>query len=276
MWNSSSKPGGDVRPAAVAGRFYPGNPAELRRTIEGLLREAKPAAGPAPKAIIAPHAGYIFSGPIAASAYARLAPARETTRKVVLLGPSHFAAFRGLAATTAAAFSTPLGAVPVDTAVIRDVCSRLPQVSVRDEAHVREHALEVQLPFLQVVLAEFSFIPLLVGDASDGEIAEVIEALWGGEETRLVISSDLSHYHDYATARDLDAVTARAIEELRRTDIGEEQACGRLPIRGLLQAAQRHGLRAGTVDLRNSGDTAGPRNEVVGYGAFAFDETAVG
>jgi len=264
----------NVRPPAVAGRFYPENPVELRRMIEGFLREVKADGGPAPKAIIAPHAGYVYSGPVAASAYARLAPVREAVRRVVLIGPSHRSSFEGLAATSAAAFATPLGAVPVDTAAVRDICSRLPQVSVRDAPHANEHALEVHLPFLQVVLANFKIIPLLAGDASDETIAEVIEALWDGGETRFVISSDLSHYHEYAGACELDAATARTIEELRTADLGVDQACGRMPIRGLMRVAGRHGLLACTLDLRNSGDTAGPRNQVVGYGAFAFEEAA--
>jgi len=262
----------EVRRPAVAGKFYPDNPVELRRMIEDFLGRVKAHAGPAPKAIIAPHAGYIFSGPIAATAYARLAPARASIRRVVLLGPSHFASFEGLAASGATAFATPLGAVPVDADAVRDLCLRLPQVGVLDEAHAREHALEVQLPFLQVVLADFQIIPLLVCDASADEVAQIIEALWGGDETRFVISSDLSHFYDYTSARELDAATARAIEELRTEGVGVEQACGRTPILGLLRAAQRHGLRAHTLDLRNSGDTAGPRSEVVGYGAFAFEE----
>jgi AmmeMemoRadiSam system protein B len=274
----------NVRPPAAAGRFYPGNPAELRAMIENFLREAKPVAGPTPKAIIAPHAGYIYSGPIAASAYAQLAPpvlrssataeggARDTIKRVVLLGPSHFVAFDGLAATGAEAFATPLGTVPVDTAIVRDLCSRLPQVSVRDEAHADEHALEVQLPFLQVVLGDFKIVPLLVGEANDEEIAEVIEALWGGEETCFVVSSDLSHYHDYQTARQADSETARAIESLNARKLRGDLACGCRPICGLLSAAKEHGLRCRTVDLRNSGDTAGERDRVVGYGAFVFTQ----
>ena len=252
--------------------------------IEGFLREVKvgdePAgiAGaalsrrrPTPKALISPHAGYLFSGPIAASAYARLVPLRDTVRRVVVIGPSHYALFAGLAATGAQAFATPLGAVPVDTAAIREICSRWPQVKVLEAAHAREHSLEVQLPFLQVVLADFKIVPLLAGDADDEEVAEVIESLWGGDETRFIISSDLSHYHDYAAARELDAATARAIEDLRPRDIGADQACGRLPIAGLLRAARRHGLHAGILDVRNSGDTAGSRDQVVGYGAFIFE-----
>ncbi len=242
--------------------------------VEGFLQEARPANASAPKAIIVPHAGYVYSGPIAASAYARLAPERDTIERVVMLGPSHRASFKGLAAPNDGAFATPLGTVRVDTAVIRDLCSHWPQVIVFDEAHACEHALEVHLPFLQCVLADFQIVPLLVCDASHEEVAEVIEALWGGDETRFVISSDLSHYHDYASACELDALTARAIEELRPRDVGEEQACGHVPIRGLLRVAARHRLRALTVDLRNSGDTASPRSEVVGYGAWVFEQSA--
>jgi len=261
----------NVRPPAVAGQFYPGNPAELRRMIEGFLREVKRTDAPAPKAIIAPHAGYIYSGPIAASAYARFAAARDSINRVVLLGPSHRVPFDGLATTSAETWATPLGAIPVDTAAIQQIRS-LRQVCVLDTAHAYEHSLEVHLPFLQVVLADFKIVPLVVGDAGDEEVAEVIETLWDGDETRFVISSDLSHYHDYTTARELDAATARAIESLKPRDIGEEQACGRVPIQGLLHAARRHALHVHTVDLRNSGDTAGPHDQVVGYGAWAFTE----
>ena len=225
--------------------------------------------GPAPKALIAPHAGYIYSGPVAASAYARLAAARETIERVVLLGPAHRVPFRGIAASSATAFATPMGSVPVDVEAVRSIRA-LPRVVVLDEAHRLEHSLEVQLPFLQRVMGDFSVVPLLVGDATAEEVAEVLEALWGGPATAIVISSDLSHYHDYETARRLDAATSRAIEELRPDDIGPDQACGRLPIKGLLRVARAHGLKATTVDLRNSGETAGPRRDVVGYGAWVF------
>lgn len=233
------------------------------------MRDAKSATGTPPKALIAPHAGYAYSGPIAASAYARWLPAGDAIKRVVLLGPPHYVAFQGLAATCAETWTTPLGAVPVDMDTVSQILA-LPHVTILDEAHAREHSLEVQLPFLQVVLSEFKIVPLVVGEAGEDETAQVLETLWGGDETRFVISSDLSHYHHYARARELDAATARAIEQLRPQDIGHEQACGRVPIRGLLRAAKAHGLRAETVDLRNSGDTAGPRTEVVGYGAWAF------
>jgi hypothetical protein len=264
---SSSK----VRPPAVAGQFYPDDADELRRMIKRFLNEARPADRSAPKAIIAPHAGYMFSGPVAASAYARFAAAREVIKRVVLIGPSHFVPFQGLAATSAEAFATPLGSVPLDTDSVRQICA-MPQVTILNEAHAREHSLEVHLPFLQVVLSDFKIVPLVVGKTTDEEVAGVIDALWNGPETRFVISSDLSHYHDYAAARELDAATAHAIESLKTQDIGEQDACGRVPIRGLLQVVRRHGLHAHTVDLRNSGDTAGPRDKVVGYGAFVFED----
>lgn len=259
-----------ARTPAVAGMFYPADARELRARVRALLAAAEPAAGPAPKAVIAPHAGYIYSGPVAASIYARLIPARGRIRRVVLLGPAHRVAFDGLALSSATAFATPLGEIPLDTAATAQLFT-LPQIRILDEAHRAEHSLEVQLPFLQEVLGDFTLIPLVVGDAAPEEVSEVIEALWGGDETLIVISSDLSHYHDYATARRLDAATSRAIESLRPQDIRYEDACGRNPVNGLLLCARRHGLCARMLDLRNSGDTAGTRDRVVGYGAFAFD-----
>ena len=263
----------NVRPPAVAGRFYPDQPDELRRTIAGLLGRIQPEVAAALKAVIAPHAGYIFSGPVAASAHARFMPDREVIKRVVLIGPSHFVSFDGLAASSAEFFATPLGLVPVDTDAVRQVSS-LPQVSILDEAHAREHSLEVQLPFLQMVLNDFKIVPLVTCDASGKDVAEVIATLWDGPETRFVISSDLSHNCHYSLAQELDAATSRAIEQLRPEAIAAEQACGRIPICGLLRLALTHGLHARTVDLRNSGDTAGPRSEVVGYGAFVFEEHA--
>jgi AmmeMemoRadiSam system protein B len=260
-----------VRAPVAAGRFYPADPTELGDLITLLLSQAPTAAGPPPKAIIAPHAGYIFSGPIAASAYCQLMLARKLTSRVVLLGPSHFVAVDGLAASSAEAFATPLGNVCVDQPALHQIES-LPQVKVLDEAHEREHSLEVHLPFLQIVLNSFTLVPLAVGQATADQISQVLEVLWGGPETRFVISSDLSHYYDPQAATRLDHATAKAIEALQPEEVGEDQACGRIPIRGLLQAARRHGLRARTLDLRTSGDTAGPRDQVVGYGAFVFEE----
>lgn len=258
-----------VRHPAVAGLFYPANPDELRAVVKNYLEEAQ-STNQTPKAIIAPHAGYIYSGPVAASAYARLRPARDTINRVVLLGPAHRMAFDGLAVSSAYYFETPLGVIPVDQVSINRLLT-LPQVHILDQAHAQEHSLEVHLPFLQEVLSDFSLVPLVVGDATAEEVGEVLEMLWDGPETVIVISSDLSHYHDHETARKLDNATSRAIEALRPEDIHYEDACGRNPVNGLLHAARRHHLHASTIDLRNSGDTVGPSDQVVGYGAYVFE-----
>jgi AmmeMemoRadiSam system protein B len=257
-----------VRAPAVAGQFYPGQPERLKKMVADFLAQAKPA-GTVPKAIIAPHAGYVYSGPIAASAYASLLAAGPTIRRVILLGPAHRVSIRGLAASGADAFATPLGTVPVDKAAVNEILE-LPQVQVHDAAHAQEHSLEVHLPFLQQICPDFSIVPLAVGAATAAEVAQVLEKLWGGPETLIVISSDLSHYHEYETARNMDQETSKAIEDLQPEAIGRDQACGRIPIQGLLQLARQRGLKAQTVDLRSSGDTAGPRSEVVGYGAYLF------
>lgn len=257
-----------TRRPAVAGTFYPADPRELRAIVADLLASASSAEA-APKAIIAPHAGYRYSGPIAASAYRRLAAARNRIRRVILLGPSHRVAFRGIAIPSVSEFATPLGTVALDHAALASLAD-LPFVQIRDEAHAFEHSLEVQLPFLQELLDDFTLVPLVVGDADPTEVARVLDRLWGGDETVIVISSDLSHYHDYATAQRMDRATSQAIEALRPEDIAYEDACGRLPVSGLLLASRRRGLQAATIDLRNSGDTAGPRDRVVGYGAYAI------
>jgi MEMO1 family protein len=264
---------GDVRPAAVAGLFYPDDPTVLAHMVKRLLAEAAAKvatdASP-PTAIIAPPAGYVESGPIAASAYVRLSPLKGAVRRVILLGPAHRVPVLGLAAPSVAAFATPIGPLELD----RDAIERLlsfPQVSIADEPHRLEHSIEVHLPFLIAVLGGVRIVPLVVGEARSEAVDEVIEALWDGPETLIVVSSDLSHYLDYETARKTDRATSTAIEALDADAIGWDQACGRIPIAGLLQTARRRGLKARMVDLRNSGDTAGPRREVVGYGAYLFD-----
>ncbi|HQR52508.1 MAG TPA: AmmeMemoRadiSam system protein B [Burkholderiales bacterium] len=261
-----------IRPTAVAGFFYPAEAGTLARDVETMLAAVQPDAGTCgvPKAIIAPHAGYVYSGPIAASAYARLRPARERIRRVVLLGPTHRTPVRGLAIPATTAFSTPLGPVAVDRAALASIAD-LPQVIVSDSAHALEHSLEVHLPFLQRVLECFSVAPFAVGRASAAEVAEVLDCLWGGEETLIVVSSDLSHYLPYAVAREADRQTVDAILGLDAV-IDHEHACGGTPVNGLLLAARRHGLRAHLLDLRNSGDTAGDRGRVVGYCSVAFEE----
>jgi AmmeMemoRadiSam system protein B len=245
-----------VRPPAVAGSFYPEDPIELRETVSRLLAKARP--GPPPKAVIAPHAAYVYSGGVAASAFGRVVDAPFT--RVVLLGPSHFVHLRGMALPDAGAMRTPLGDLPVED---------LP-VPRNASAHAREHSLEVELPFLQVALRVETLAPLGVGEASPEEVADVLGQLWGGLETLIVVSSDLSHYLPYEDAARMDAATAKEILALGR--IAHDDACGADPINGLLLAAKRRRMRAELVDLRNSGDTAGDKQRVVGYGAFAFYE----
>lgn len=259
-----------TRAPAVAGTFYPADAVELRHAVTALLAEATPRADGLPvRALVAPHAGYVYSGAVAASAYAALDP-QDGFRRVVLLGPSHRLAFAGLALPSHHAFRTPLGDVPVDGTVVATLAD-LPQVRVLDAAHDREHGLEVQLPFLQIALGPpVSIVPIVVGDAAAADVDAVIERLWTHPATLVVVSTDLSHYHDYDTACRLDAATSQAIEALRDEDLGDGSACGRMPLAGLLRVARRRGLAARTLDLRNSGDTAGPRDRVVGYGAYAL------
>ncbi|MFO1311180.1 MAG: AmmeMemoRadiSam system protein B [Burkholderiales bacterium] len=261
-----------LRPAAVAGMFYPGEAGRLAAEVRTMIADAERDDAAPPKAIVVPHAGYVYSGPIAALAYASLVPLRDTIERVVLFGPAHRVAVRGLATTTAAAFATPLGDVPVDReAVARALL--LPNVIASDAVHAHEHALEVQLPFLQSVLRRFSLVPFAVGHAAPEAVADVMDALWGGPETLVVVSSDLSHYHGYADARRLDRATADAILALTPT-LDHEQACGATPVNALLLCARRRGLVPRLLDLRNSGDTAGDRSRVVGYASFAFAASA--
>jgi AmmeMemoRadiSam system protein B len=259
-----------IREPAVAGQFYPGNASELGATIRVFFEEVEESHGPAPKALIVPHAGYIYSGPIAATAYARLRPFSEQYTRVILLGPCHRVAVRGLALSGAEAFRTPLGDVPLDKEAIAALT--IPEVRIADTAHQLEHSLEVHLPFLQTVIESFSLVPIVVGDATPETVAEVLDALWGGPETLIVISSDLSHYLTYDRARRSDDETCQAIEKLHAHSIDHDDACGATPIGGLLIAAKRRGMRVSTLDLRNSGDTQGDRDQVVGYGSWQFLE----
>lgn len=267
--------GSETRPPAVAGRFYTGDPVRLRAEVSGLLARAG-TAGEArharwPKAVIVPHAGYAYSGPVAARAYAALRPARGRVSRVVLLGPAHYVRFRGIALPGAALFATPLGEVPLDRAALSALAD-LPQIVTDDEAHRPEHSLEVQLPFLQIALGLFRLVPLAVGEATGPEVAEVLERLWDGLETLIVVSSDLSHYHGFAAAKRRDERTAEIVERFEGAELDGEDACGYLPLRGLLAQAKRKGLSVQRLDLRNSGETAGPKDAVVGYGAWAFFE----
>ena len=266
-----------IRQPAVAGTFYPAEPDALESQLTLFLSEAaNDAPSPAlPKAIIGPHAGYIYSGPVAARAYARLAAARDRIQRVVLIGPSHHLAFRGLAVDTSDAWATPCGIVPLDTDAIARLRA-LPLVGELDAAHQREHALEVHLPFLQRVLGDFRLVPIVTGAAPPEAVAAVFDALWGGPETLIVVSTDLSHYLDYAACQRIDQTTAEAIERLDPDVLTPTHACGSVATRGLLLAASQRGMAIERLDLRNSGDTAGPRDRVVGYGAWALYEPAPG
>ena len=259
-----------IREPAVAGQFYPSDAGELRTTIEGLMDRVPFKPGPAPKALIVPHAGYIYSGSVAASAYARLRSCRDRYTRVILLGPCHRVNVRYLALSGVDVFRTPLGDVPLD----REVSTALdrPDVRVFEAAHQFEHSLEVHLPLLQIVLGRFSLVPLLMGEVAPETVAEVIKSLWGRAETLIVVSSDLSHYLGYDQARTRDQFTCEAIEHLDADRIDPVDACGATPIRGLLIEAKRRSMEVTTLDLRNSGDTAGRKDHVVGYGAWMFSE----
>jgi MEMO1 family protein len=261
-----------IRPAAVAGMFYPRDPRALTAEVEDLLGsvgDPEPRLG-FPKALIVPHAGYIYSGQVAARAYDELGAARGIVRRVVLLGPVHRVAVRGLAAPGVEAFETPLGTIPVDREAL-GALHGLPQVVKSDPAHAMEHSLEVQLPFLQTVLGRFSLVPLAVGSATVQEVAEVLERLWGGPETLIVISTDMSHYHSYDDARRLDGSTLARIAA-RATDLDHEEACGATPLNGLLAFAGKRNIPVRLLAACNSGDTAGGKDRVVGYSSFALYE----
>ena len=265
-------PSHGVRPAAQAGRFYPGSASALGRAAEEYLKHAVGGGLADPKAVIAPHAGYRYSGPIAGSAFAPWSGNADRIRRVVILGPTHSVDFQGIALPGFEAMATPLGEVPVDTESVAALAA-LPHVRVLPEAHASEHAIEVELPFLQVLFpAGFRIVPLVVGRETDAGVAAVIETLWGGPETRFVLSSDLSHYLTYPEAREIDGQTAEAIERRELQGVTASRACGCRPIRGFLLAADRRQLKGRIVDLRNSGDTAGSRDSVVGSGAFHFGD----
>jgi AmmeMemoRadiSam system protein B len=260
-----------VREPAVAGLFYPRDPSELRTMIEGLLDQVEFQAGLAPKALIVPHAGYVYSGSVAATAYARLRSYRDRYTRVILLGPCHRVAVRHLALSGVDVFRTPLGDVPLDKEVIAAL--DMPDVRIFEATHQFEHSLEVHLPLLQIALRSFSLVPLVIGEVAPETVAEVINTLWGREETLIVVSSDLSHYLSYDEARARDRFTCEAIERLEAHRIDHGDACGVTSIRGLLIEAKRRAMEVTTLDCRSSGDTAGGKDQVVGYGAWMFSES---
>lgn len=257
-----------VKRPVVAGLFYPGTANELKAALGDLMDTADATSEIRPCALIAPHAGYQYSGPVAASAYTTLAPWADEIRRVVVLAPSHRLGFQGIATSSADVFQTPLGDIPVDRAAVKQLRS-LSGVLVMDEAFAQEHALEVQLPFLQTVLPAFELVPLVVGEADSDDVSRVIDTLLS-PDTLIVVSSDLSHFLDYESCQQRDRSTSSLIENMQADDIGPYDACGAFPVRGLLKSARRHGWRVRTLDLRNSGDTAGDKSRVVGYGAYEF------
>ncbi len=258
-----------VRTPAVAGTFYPGRPGELKRMVEDLLAGAPiPEKGKAPAALVVPHAGYVYSGPVAATAYARLSRIGASISRVVALGPVHYIPIRGAAVPAAGAWATPLGQVPIDDSLRERAVAH--GAAVDDRPHAPEHALEVQVPFLQCVLGEgFSFLPVAVSDQPAAETADLIGEFLGEDGTLVLVSTDLSHYHDLATARRLDRRTSDAILGRDASALSGDDACGFYPLRGLVELARRKNLPVELLDLRTSGDTAGGPERVVGYGAFA-------
>ncbi len=258
-----------VRVPAVAGTFYPDEPSRLRSEVAQLLSKAKPV-GPPPKALIVPHAGYVYSGPVAAHAYAQILPVARQIKRIVLLGPAHRVPVNGLALPIAERFATPLGEIELDAEAIKQLAG-LPQVITAESPHAMEHSLEVHLPFLQTVLGKFKLVPMVVGRASPDEVAEVLERLWGGPETLILISSDLSHFLPYDLARQIDTDSVQHILKLDAR-LNHEQACGATPVNGLMVLARRKGLHPKLLDLRNSGDTGGDKSRVVGYASLAFYE----
>ena len=263
-----------MRPPAIAGRFYPAESAELAKLVDNLLVTAgwceSSAPGSFPKALIVPHAGYQYSGEVAASAYAQLSNARAKVSRVILLGPAHRVHFTGLAASSADYFASPLGRIPLDVATARQCVKRYPFVSFNNKAHQHEHSLETQLPFLQRCLGNFSLLPMVIGNADPEQVSQCLAHLWGGEETLVVISSDLSHFLPYSEAQEKDAFTSRAICNLDPTPISSQHACGQLGVRGMLHVARLKKLSVRQLDLRNSGDTAARKDKVVGYGSYGF------
>lgn len=259
-----------IRPPAVAGSFYPADPDELKLQVNEFLRKIAPDDQKTPpKAIIAPHAGYIYSGPIAASVYARLQPWHDVIKRVILIGPAHRVPVEGLVTSSADCFATPLGEIPLDRDAIEQLLS-LAQVDTLDEAHRQEHSIEVHLPFLQEILDDFTLVPLVFGRTQVDSIGEVLETFLNDRETLLVVSSDLSHFQDYSKASEMDQRAADAIYKLKPNELASDQACGQKAIQALLVTAKRHAFQPKLLDLRNSGDTAGTKDRVVGYGAFEF------
>ena len=259
-----------VRAPQVSGVFYPAGDNELADMVERCLARGRHSPVPDPKIIVAPHAGYVFSGEVAATVFKPVAAHRSRIRRVVVIAPAHRVGFKGLATTSADAWATPLGTVPVDWEALRSLMT-LPGFRVFDDAFQQEHSLEVHVPFLQRVLDDFTLVPILLGDADPAEVSRALELVWGGPETLISVSSDLSHFHDYDTARGMDLATSRRIELMKPQEIDGRGACGHRALAGALDQARKRDLRVTALDVRNSGDTRGGKERVVGYGAYAME-----
>jgi AmmeMemoRadiSam system protein B len=268
-----------IRQPAAAGTFYPSDPGELARMVDRLLAGAAqpPPGEPMPDALIVPHAGYAYSGPVAASAYARLRPFAPTVTRVTILGPAHFVPLVGTAVPGTDVWRTPLGDVPIDE-TLRDAAVEA-GATVDEEPHEPEHSLEVQVPFLQRVAGDrFSILPVAVGMTSPGQVADLLAGIVGAfarasegvPGVLTLVSTDLSHYLDHQTASQMDRRTAEAILARDPVAVGGDDACGLYALRGALEHARRCDLDVRLLDLRTSGDTAGDRRRVVGYGAFGL------
>ncbi|MCH9769588.1 MAG: AmmeMemoRadiSam system protein B, partial [Gammaproteobacteria bacterium] len=256
-----------TKPAEVAGMFYPAEVRVLKQIIADCLSKANTDNTTLPKVIIAPHAGYIYSGEIAANAYSILKTHADSIKRVVLLGPAHRMAFRGIAVHPADDFATPLGQVTLDTEFIKHLAV-LPDVELLKRPFHNEHCLEVQLPFLQTLLTDFKIIPVIVGDSSPENVARLLNKVWGDASTLIVISTDMSHYHPYNDANKIDKATAQAIVDLNLDLVQPDKACGSRPLKGLLKVAKHRQMQCNLLDLRNSGDTQGDKSRVVGYAAY--------
>jgi len=260
------------RQASVAGSFYPKNPAQLKKTLTNLFNANEDLnidfQTPV-KAIIAPHAGYIYSGPIAAKAYSLVSTCIKGKNKITIIGPSHFVPFNGIALSTAEFFETPLGKIKVDHHAY-ELINRIPEVIYLDEAHAREHSIEVHLPFIQYLKKDVRIIPLAVGQTSYQKVAKVLEKFCEEKDNLIIISSDLSHYHAYGYAQKYDLQTALKIENYKCSQLGPNEACGYLAIAGLLKMAKDRKYKIKRIDLCNSGDTSGSKDTVVGYGSWFF------
>ena len=257
-----------IKQADVAGMFYPGEEASLRQMVDGFIQKAL-SFDLRPRAIIAPHAGYIYSGSIAGTAYKTIAAVRDQIENVIIMSPAHRFYLRGIALHMADAFATPLGNIPVNIGIVKKI-KQFSSVQWEERSFIQEHGLETHLPFIQRAFKPgIKIVPMIVGECQESEVAEILESVWEDPRNFVIISSDLSHFHSYADAKKLDRNTVDLIQNLDSQSLDTEFACGHYPICGLLNLARNRKLKIKALDIRSSGDTAGSKESVVGYGSFA-------